>query len=467
MKYPVSMNLILSKLSIFTLVSFLLISCVTEPANSENFIREEITFPKIEFEISANVDTTIFGEQGTRLFIEKETFQFTDGTPATGTIQIDLQEYYKKSDIALANLSTASNGKLLETGGMLNITATSDGKTLEIKPDKRIIVHFPKSEDSGQPMNLFYADKNATDTSVTNWEIDTVSLFKRTLKLANFGWWNPSFDDSTEFNFTPKNFVESGYYWNPIDFYVRSYNFSEKAKKEIESNMNTNNYRKFESWNDFGVECEMKISTEGFIQNPKVTSKVSDETKQEIINFLKGLPQLEPGKNKYGAVIERRGLLFIQKGDLVPVVATNEGYVKSFDKKYAGYENNPIKNIDDAELEYYIFSVGKLGWINCDYFLEENQTIDYVVKTPENPNTKLKMVFTSINSVLMAEAVNGIYQFKGVPMGRVATIVAIKNTNGKFETAFQEVTISNNPLSNLEFKETTLTELREELEKLN
>jgi hypothetical protein len=67
----------------------------------------------------------------------------------------------------------------------------------------------------------------------------------------------------------------------------------------------------------------------------------------------------------------------------------------------------------------------------------------------------------------MVDAVNGNYQFKGVPIGRVATIVAIRNTNGKFETAFQEVTISSTLQTNLEFKETTLAELREELEKLN
>jgi hypothetical protein len=467
MKYPVYMNSILSQLTLYTLVSFLFINCATDPANSENFIIEEITFPKIEFEILANVDTTIFGAQGTRLFIEKETFQFTDGTPAAGTIKIDLQEYYKKSDIALANLSTESNGKLLETGGMLNITATADGKKLEIKPDKRIVVHFLKSEDSYQPMNLFYADNNATDTSASNWEIDTVSLVKRTLKLGGYGWWHPSFDDSTNYNFIPKNFVDTGYYWNPIDFYVSSYNFSDLTKKEVENNMNTNNYEFFNMFNDFGVECEMKISTEGFIQNPKVTSKVSNEIKQEIIKFLKGLPQLEPGKNKFGTIIERQGILFIQGGEIVPLYKTREEYLKSFDQKYAGYENNPIKNIDDAELEYYIFSVGKLGWINCDRYLEEDQTIDYIVKTPETPDTKLKMVFSNNNSLLMVDAVNGNYQFKGVPIGRVATIVAIRNTNGKFETAFQEVTISSTLQTNLEFKETTLAELREELEKLN
>lgn len=78
---------------------------------------EKILVPTKEFAIKANADTTVFGPQGTRIFIEKETFQFADGTPVTDSIQISLQEFYKKSDILLADLSTESNGKLLETGG--------------------------------------------------------------------------------------------------------------------------------------------------------------------------------------------------------------------------------------------------------------------------------------------------------------------------------------------------------------
>ena len=45
--------------------------------------------------------------------------------------------------------------------------------------------------------------------------------------------------------------------------------------------------------------------------------------------------------------------------------------------------------------------------------------------------------------------------------------MAIKNTNGQFQTAFHEVTISDKPLETLDFKETTLAELKQQLEKLN
>jgi hypothetical protein len=443
-----------------TLVS----SCGSDKSRSA--ITEKITFPSFEFTLSATSDTTIFGEQGTRLFIEKGTFQFIDGTLVTDSIKVRLKEFYKKSDILLAELSTESNGKLLETGGMLNITATANGKEIEIKRNKRIVIHFPKPKDSYKQMNLFYSGKNATDTSVTNWEIDTVSLVKRTLKIGSYAWYHPSNDDSTKYDFTPKNFKDTGYYVNPLDLYLNKYSFSQETKKEIESTLNKTVYATLSFWNDYGIECEMSITKTGFIKNPKVNSKVSQSTRKEIIEFLKNLPQLEPGKNNKDEIIEREGLLFIQGGSIVPLYKTEEEYVKSFNSKYSKYEKTPIKNMDDAELNYFMFSVAKLGWINCDRFLESEKTVEYFVKAQEK-DTKVKMVFKDIDGVLIAKLTEGKFVFSKVPFGKQVTIVALKTMNGQLQTAFQEVTISDKPLEALVFKETTLSELKQQLEKLN
>ncbi|MFZ5554994.1 MAG: hypothetical protein ACOZCO_17925 [Bacteroidota bacterium] len=452
-----------------TVVLVILSGCVADQTDggTNNRPAERIVFPAEEFTVSANTDTTIFGIQGTRIFIEKESFQFEDGTPVTGEVKLELKEFYKKSDILLADLSTEAGGRLLETGGMLHITATSDGKAVEIRNDKRIVVHFPKEQGLDKTMNLFYSGKNSTDSSVADWSVDTVNLVKRTLKLGSYGWWYPSNDDSTTYDFKPKNYVDTGYYWNPIDFYVSAYDFSESTKKEVETSMNKNGYSTLQSWNDYGVECEMEISKSGYIRDPKINTRISASAKQEILQFLKGLPQLEPGKNKYGEIIERRGLLFIQGGNVVPLYKTREEYIKSFDKKYAGYENTPIKNMDDAEMNYYVFSVSKLGWINCDRFIESESVTDFVVDVPVSNDTKVKMVFSDIDGVLMAKAIEGKYVFQKVPAGSDVTIFAIKNTNGHFQTAFHEISISETPLNELAFKETTLDELKKELEKFN
>ena len=437
-----------------------IISCQTERPI------EKIEFPINEFRIKSNSDTTLFGKQGTRIFIGTETFQFSNGELVTDSINIELKEFYKKSDIVLAELSTESNGKLLETAGMINVKAFVNGREIEIRPDKRIVVHFPKERYSYKKMNLFYADNSATDTSVTNWNIDTINLIKRTLKLGSFGWQYPSQNDSTEYNFTPNNFVDTGYFWNPIDFYVKSYNFSEKTIKEIEKTKNINNRKNFSDWNDYGVECEMFISTKGYIKSPKVLTHLSSRGKREILKFLRNLPQLEPGKNKHGEIIERKGYLFIESGSIIPLYETDEEYAKSFDEKYSKFENSPIKIIDEAEINYYIFSVGKLGWINCDRFIEFEDKIDLIVNIDESPDNKLKLVFNEIDGVLKPKVKEGKYIFNQVPVGQKATIIGIKNTDNKLLTAIEEITISEKPIKDLKYSEITLSELRKKLDEI-
>ena len=286
----------LLKISILGLLTTLISSCGSDKS-------ENITFPVVEFIISATTDTTLFGEQGTRLFIEKGTFQFTDGTPVTDSIKIELKEFYKKSDILIADLSTESNEKLLETGGMLNITATSKGQDIEIKGEKRIVVHFPKSRDSYKQMNLFFAGKNSTDSSVTNWDIDTVSLVKTTLNLSMWGYDWPSQNDSTEFEYIPKNFIDTGYYWNPLNLYLNTYNFSKSTINEISPN---------------SAFLEFSIDENGKIRNPVLKNNLSVETEKEILAFMNNLPEFIPGKDKNGNIIERNGTIGIS-AEIIPL----------------------------------------------------------------------------------------------------------------------------------------------------
>jgi hypothetical protein len=443
-------------IAIVTLLSMVFVACGTEKAKFGEL--ENIAVPTKEFAITANVDTTIFGPQGTRIFIEKGTFQFADGTPVTDSIQISLQEFYKKSDILLADLSTESNGKLLETAGMINITATSQGQAIEIKDDKRIVVHFPKPESRYEEMNLFYPAVNGgTDSSVTNWEIDTVSLVKATLDLSGWGYQWPGHDNSTEFEFTPKSFVDTGYYWNPVELYVNAFEFSKSTIEEV------NNYAD----GSFGVEMRFDITTTGKVVNPRMSSKVTDGTRKELLTFLKSLPEFNPGKNNMGEIIQRVGILGVSGGEMIPLYKSREAYLRSFDRKYKSFENKPIKNVDDAELEYYVFSVANLGWINCDRFIEPNDPVDFIVKAPADNNTKVKLVFSDLNGVLRANVVDGNYVFSKVPKGTAATVFAVRNDAGNLLASFQKVTIDDTPFQGLALEAMTLAELKQELEKLN
>lgn len=215
------------------------------------------------------------------------------------------------------------------------------------------------------------------------------------------------------------------------------------------------------------VKCKIIITTKGEIKNPIIaTSKLSESVKRELLECIRQIPALKPGTNNKGEIVERVAYLYFFE-DNIPLYRCREEYMKSFDRKYASFENKPVKSVDDAELDYYIFSVAKLGWINCDRFLDLESTTDVAVKLPVDANTRVKMVLSDISGVLMADSKNGEYVFSNVPIGKKATIVVIKHDQGRLMTAFRKYTIDKNPISNIDLKETTLGELRSELNKLN
>jgi hypothetical protein len=325
-------------------------------------------------------------------------------------------------------------------------------------------------------MELFYPAEGSTDDAVMDWSLDTSgNVMKQTLTLNNYAWQNPAHDDSTSFNFQPKDFGNKDvYYWNPIDFYVKSFDWTDRAISEITNSMNkTEVYNPdkphaFDDWNTLGIECEMKISREGNIKNVKIHTPISDSTKAELKRFLYNLPQLEPGQNKDGKIIERKGYMLITEGRPVEIYEKREDYMTSFDEKYAEFEDEPITNMDKAEAEYYIFNVAKLGWINCDRFqyLDEEDKTDLFVDLDIDEDVEFKMIYSEINSVLQASVKDGKYYFPNAAKGEWVTIFGMKNTNGQIQTFFKKKLVSEKEVQDVAFKETTLAELKEELNDL-
>ena len=68
-----------------------------------------------------------------RVIIPPNTFVFADGQGTKGSIQIEIREVFDKASMILVSgFSTTSNGRLLESYGMIELTSTSGEKELQI-----------------------------------------------------------------------------------------------------------------------------------------------------------------------------------------------------------------------------------------------------------------------------------------------------------------------------------------------
>jgi len=99
-----------------------------------------------EFSIEPNKRNIIQGEKGSILIIPAGVFVYEDGSEVKETVTIKLEEAYALSDILDKNLDTRAADKLLVTGGMVNIEAsTASGKKVGIAKNKGITLQVTEN----------------------------------------------------------------------------------------------------------------------------------------------------------------------------------------------------------------------------------------------------------------------------------------------------------------------------------
>jgi hypothetical protein len=120
-----------------------------------------------------NGQSSITGEEGTKVTFPQNAFTTADGSPVTGTVSIELKEIYDKSDMVLSDRPTMSDGRLLISGGEIFIRATANGQELKLDTNTNILVELTPTTTVDTTMGLF---TGSVDDSVFNWtpvDIDT------------------------------------------------------------------------------------------------------------------------------------------------------------------------------------------------------------------------------------------------------------------------------------------------------
>ncbi|MCC5945391.1 MAG: hypothetical protein JJT94_10670 [Bernardetiaceae bacterium] len=138
-----------------------------------NFILKKKKVQVHEY-LPTNEPEFIFGEEGTTVRIVPESFVYTDGTPLESGVEvrIELREYFTKSDMILSGLATNAGERFLESGGMIHIAASAEGKPLKLATEKKIDIKMPKEKTqvrSRKGMQTFLAN-NPAESPATNWE---------------------------------------------------------------------------------------------------------------------------------------------------------------------------------------------------------------------------------------------------------------------------------------------------------
>lgn len=464
------------------------------PINSlEDVMTNLAPIPK-SFEINPSEESILKGDKGTAIYIPADAFQFEDGTLPTEKINIELKECYTLTDMISENLQTTSMGFMLETAGMIYINATSDGKQLSIKKDKAVVVGFPKSNNQ-DTMDLFYQQQMPDST--TTWIPDYLMYqYDQSESPQNTTYEQPSNgggdfsaidslpSDSTSYPIKyPIEMTDDVYYYQlSCDAYTATfvyiqpigYNGSVLDYIRDPSNNDTAIAREF-GVNNWTVIFNVNIDKNGKFTNFRVDNEEWSAYSEKLIytdraiklaeEYFRRFPPLDIKNYKEGVKHDwDYGIGLSSHRDI-----NWDRFREKFREKYSDFKNRAVEKIDKGALDYYMFSVTKMGWINCDRFLDvtEEEKVDFIVKTEKPNDTKIQIVFDGIRGLMNGNLEGGQIVFNNVPANKKIKVIGISYSNGKPTMGIAETTIGKNSFELTGFKEFSLDQLEIELNKLN
>lgn len=364
-------------------------SCSTNP----ELQLEELQVRNQQYVISSQRDTIIEGIKGTRIYIPAGAFQ-----SKSDSLSVDIKECYELSDMVREGLSTYSDGKVLSSNGMINIRVFDGDNEVSLSDGKKLIIQFPKSNES-KDMALFYADSVAGQM---NWTIDSSQQFSVVIASIHRenNWGVTSSDRFLIDNMTIDRWSMMNGRRNAFYFFVALLN----EEGLVDSIVNVRNID----------EDIFKTINEYFSNNRDV---------------LQGSFRSFTANQRYLVSILGKGHQYV----------SNKDFLKTFSQTYG----DSLETIPVEDLEYYIFSSAKLGWINCDYFIDYPDGSADIVVEGETEDI-VSLVIKGTNSCLNGVHKDGKHVFQNIPVGTSATFIGIRSDGGTTSFCSQEFIVEKN-----------------------
>lgn len=393
--------------------------------------------PSQTFNISSAQDTTIICSEGTRINIPANSLITESGQSVTGEVEVNVREYYQPSDILLANLSTMSNGKLLESGGMVHIDIFAGKEKCNLIEGTSIDLLFPTANAQKEGMQIFSGE---WEGDAMNWELQEEGF---TLGLTDV---QPVQNQNRSIPNEQKAF-EITHIDSFINFLRGNFPYPELA---IQAGIN----------GTIGIILESDI--DGQIDKFRIAKRlhpIMDEPFMETINRFALKMEL---KDNFGTNIKssvyipfyfNAGTWFHQSLDSVELVRTSQR----------------LNNHSIASLGRYVLSSTQLGWINCDWFIQDRgPKRDLIVSASDGEDIDCKLIFSKINSVMPAQSSpSGEIIFLNVPAAHPIKLFALKKEGGQLMLSLTQGVTGDRFEPEFNFQPVTVEELIAEVKKLD
>ncbi len=414
--------------------------------DDEKFVSEvDLTNVKASFKtidsvytIQADIDNTFFGREGTGLFFPANCFVDRNGKKVKGKVKISLKECYDIPSILESKLSTTSDGRMLETAGMVDLQAKAGGKEVFIRDGMDYRIMFPRRDIPEDDFQLFYGEWKKD--GIINWQLagdgESEEVFYGTTRDTDSEEVAVSSDGVTQqvyrsvltrgvscFLHICESKLRRGTRISEMDYFNWQLANGQTLNQWFVANFNPD-VQMLEEYCIQGLRTEItfKVNETGAFESYYISKSATAEYDRKIVDFLRTMPalnlkQLMPEYNYDHACI----LTFGSRQE-----NEKQKFVSTFARKFEKDPDKPVADVKASELDYFIFSSSQLGWINCDRFYEDDQPlVDYVVKN-EGGSASVSMVFDDLNSVLRGVNEGSNVVFRQVPFNRKVRLIGIQ-----------------------------------------
>ncbi len=422
---------------------------------------------KQKFTIDNSKDQTITCKEGTVIEIPKGAFE-------NKMIEIEVSEHYQPLEILSENLTTVSDGKPLQTQGMIHIAAFENGKT--VQSSKEITYKFPKKDKVNDDYEFFSGVRNS-DYEM-NWKIKeneeeiTEKVGDDTSYITSLCTASQDIYMETETQFYKMRDKIQNFKYNSMDLVCLN---GAVVNVVIQPNGKIDTI--YTNYKNKGKECDKIITDFVRKETPsKFYYKPDESYSYAIYQFgdfldeedkLANAKILTKTKNMKGAndfVTQKNDELYKQQQNELEerIREENELYELKKQKQEAQFEQKLLssKNID--VLQYVKISSQNLGWVNCDRFIDKFNAIVYKVNTQQNAT--MRLIVKNVNAYFSYDAVEASnYIFSGIPKNEPVILISTYKKDGKIFLAIAETTTSNQVFNGLQYREISYSDLKKKL----
>jgi hypothetical protein len=404
-------------------------------------------------------DTVIKGSSGTMIYIAANSLVDDKGKPVLTKVTLALKEHYSIADFISSNLQTIHDNDILQTQGMIYLSATtSDGSALGIDKTKPIRIEFPvkeridgtkiftgKRDEAG---NINWGEMKEPSKYLVAYPIRLISHCETNLKDFYVG---EDIPDCFGFTLDPIN-NPGNYYVGDIDKFGNTF----LATREFRE--------RFLTAPDQDI---LKI----YIDNLEENLWEADEL---VVKYLIQDSAQRKEVRRFEFESEKEMIQW-QKERQDRAHRVIQAFKKFAQQKLTNID--PVKRVIDttyAEMNraFTSFDALDFGWVNVDHFYNDPKAENVKLMAATNEPAQMVYLILPERNIILSGIQNDDKQYwftkkedgyNKLPKGEKAILVAIGLVDNEVLFADKEIVIGKNEIETLSLKKASSKEIKTRL----